>query len=479
MPRAKTLCIALLIAAAAFLSYEFNAFKVTTDGLFISHQLDSERLVLDGLLHGRHKDGTLRLGTYSRPGMLYQDPLVHLLYTKKNKKGVFSEYQSQFGLQLYFFSALAGTLSDDVDFLQSVCALLMALVVAGFYLALEKEFSPSGALCFCIPLVFSPWVVIFARNLYWVEATWFLPTLVTLVFGKGAFESGRRLMLMLLLLSLALLVKFLCGYEYITTIVIAAFVPLVYYAVKSRVGVRRTVMPTLLVGICVLLAFGVAVTFHARNLSSKTGTPYHRIAVIAKKRLLARDVDALASEACKDVRDQKGCAEKYMKTFGPALTCSSAWLMTRYFDMQHFLPWADRIVLSTDDVAAVKEVAERRSIASVGAAIYDIGFSQTVLIGYKAVGMVGFPLFSLLAAAAVLRRRGDALALALLVSLLAPLSWFTLAKGHSYHHFHMNYVLWYLLFVPFAMLLFFHRTDLKPQALPSLTSPIAADVPDA
>ena len=38
----------------------------------------------------------------------------------------------------------------------------------------------------------------------------------------------------------------------------------------------------------------------------------------------------------------------------------------------------------------------------------------------------------------------------LLITFIAPLSWFFLVKNHSYHHYHLNYVLWYLYFIPFS-----------------------------
>jgi hypothetical protein len=38
------------------------------------------------------------------------------------------------------------------------------------------------------------------------------------------------------------------------------------------------------------------------------------------------------------------------------------------------------------------------------------------------------------------------------LSFAAPVSWFIMAKAHSYAHTHMNYVLWYLFFVPFALI---------------------------
>lgn len=44
-----------------------------------------------------------------------------------------------------------------------------------------------------------------------------------------------------------------------------------------------------------------------------------------------------------------------------------------------------------------------------------------------------------------------ALVVSLLLSILAPLSWYILAKGHSYIHVNINYILWY---VPFLLIAF-------------------------
>lgn len=45
----------------------------------------------------------------------------------------------------------------------------------------------------------------------------------------------------------------------------------------------------------------------------------------------------------------------------------------------------------------------------------------------------------------------------LAVSLVAPISWFVMAKGHSFIHTHVNYILWYLPFVPIGLLFLFDR----------------------
>ena len=67
--------------------------------------------------------------------------------------------------------------------------MLMSIVVGILFYLLRKNFSTTVALLFSASLVLSPYVVVFARNLYWVEATWFLPMIVSMYYGKIKFLS--------------------------------------------------------------------------------------------------------------------------------------------------------------------------------------------------------------------------------------------------------------------------------------------------
>jgi hypothetical protein len=454
----KNLFVPTLIALTAFLSYNNNFFLVTSDKLFIEHQLDSEQLVLDGILHGLDSDGPLRLGHYSRPEIDNQDILAHRLYADQNKDGEFIDYKSQFGLQLYLFSFLSETFHWDVHLLQSFSALLMSLIVAFFFVAIRREFSLIHAFFFCIPLIFSPWVVIFARNLYWVEATWFLPAVITFFFGKSSFTSANAALTMGVALFVAFLVKFLCGYEYLTTIALSACVPLAYYTVQYRFGVKRGLLQLMTCGISMSLAFLVALSLHARLLSTDSDTPFNDIVLVAKKRLSTQNTPSLAflKEACKDERNPEECQNIIEQSL-----MSNRFLVTaKYFAMPHFIPWIDRATWNPSDKAALKEVRDNPTLKSIQSAISRISFQSAFFLASIAASIVTFLLFNFFVCRAAYKRM-DSLSAGLLMSLLAPLSWFFLVKGHSYIHYHMNYVLWYLLYVPFGMLLIADRITKK------------------
>lgn len=456
------LFISLLIAFIAFLSYNNNFFLVTSDKLFLEHQLGSEQYVLDGILHGVDSNGYLRLGTYTRPEIVgAPDLLSHQLYTDMNKDGEFHEYKSQFGLQLHVFNFLAENFDSNIHFLQSFSALLMSFTVALFFIAISREFSLTYGFLFCVPLIFSPWVVIFARNLYWVEATWFLPTVITFFFGKNSLRSIYGTVKMGGMLFVAFLIKCLCGYEYLTTIALSACAPLVYYTMQYRFGVKCGLFQLMICGISLFLAFLIAFGLHVRLLSTHSDNPFNDIVLIAKKRISTQNPTSFElNEWCKGSHNPE-CQSVIKKS----LTSNRFIVTAKYFDIPHFLPWIDRADLSSTDRSALKAVLQgvldKPTLDSIQVAISRISFQNMfLLVATRVASPIAFVLFNLFVFKQALKRH-DSLSLGLLVSIMAPLSWFLLGKGHSYIHYHLNYVLWYLPYIPFAMLLLPHKATIK------------------
>lgn len=450
----KNYLIPLLLAITAFLSYNNNFFLVTSDKLFLEHQLDSEQLVLDGILHRSEGNGPLKMGRYARPEINNQSILAHQLYADHNKDGEFSNYESQFGLQYYLFSFLAEILERDVRFLQAFSALLMSLIVVLFFIAIRREFSQVHAFFFCATLIFSPWVVIFARNLYWVEATWFLPTAITFLYGKRSLISGKSAIKMGALLFAAFLAKFLCGYEYLTTIALSACAPLAYYTMQYQIGLKRGLVQLVICGISLTLAFSAAVSLHMGYSSTSSDTAFNTISIIAKKRLATKDPSVAAKEFCNSSLNNEECEKHFVERFGKSLTSNRFAVIAKYFAMPHFLPWLDRMELNPIETATFKAAREEPSLESIRAMFSGIGFRGVAFL----TSIIAFLLFNLFVCQAAIKQRSP-LSLGLLVAIIAPLSWFFLAKAHSYVHYHLNYVLWYLVYIPFGMFFFLKRSN--------------------
>lgn len=442
----------LLILASAFLSYNNNFFGVVLDSTFVHHDIGSEQLVLDGLLHASDMEGRPILGRYTRPEIERQWPQARKLYAANNRSGEFFHYRSQYGLQLQLFNFLSKYLGFSREALNATAALLMSVVVFLFFIAIRNAFSVWHATIFCLPMIFSPWVVVFARHLYWVEFTWFLPTLVSLFLARIASRSVIGSLLLAVLLFAAFTIKFLSGYEYITTIVLAATVPLVGALFEKNRKLIVRILPVVACFTAAGLSFLASISIHAQSLGPEWSAGLREIETVARKRAVSEMSESAIEEICSkdEVPNQGNCRLELQRS----LARSTAKVVAKYFVMPRALPWVQHIRHDPQDLERLRDL---RRDPSVGAAITTaleispISYLRLTLRALEAALLVGLTIIGL----GFVRARRDSLAVALAVSFVAPLSWYVLAKGHSDIHYYLNYVLWYLLFVPFALFFIF------------------------
>ncbi|MDP1363231.1 hypothetical protein, partial [Klebsiella variicola] len=84
------------------------------------------------------------------------------------------------------------------------------------------HYGRAEAIVFAVGVITSTWLIVVSRNLYWVSWTWFLPMLVNGLLLLNRPISPKRWKLVYVAAAVTLLVKSLCGYEYLTSIVIMA-----------------------------------------------------------------------------------------------------------------------------------------------------------------------------------------------------------------------------------------------------------------
>ena len=140
-------------------------------------------------------------------------------------QGDILEYRSQYGLQGKIISWFA---DDDIldmkalsNMVHAVCSILLAVVVLLLVSQIAKGYNSLMAGTFYIVFLLSPWIVNFARNYYWLEFLWFIPMLIGLYFANNISNRGKRITCYLLVF-MAILIKSLCGYEYISSIMLGA-----------------------------------------------------------------------------------------------------------------------------------------------------------------------------------------------------------------------------------------------------------------
>lgn len=310
-----------------------------------------------------------------------------------NKQIHASEYTSQYGLQgkIYSYGAKYFGLSVKT-FHRTNCALL-ALVVLILIAQIAKIFSKSFAVIFFVSILFSPWIVSFARNLYWITFSWFLPAVFAwmLYFCK----SIRFKCMMYAGIFFSSCFKCLSGYEYFSSVLIFAVAPFVFFALmaENRKDVLSNIRQALF--ICLIGTFGfiVAILMHAYlrsggSISSGISTIWHN--------------DVLRRTFGGNVKD-----------FAPVYANSlkaSAWSVIRIY----FSDWQTNVI----SLPVIK------------------------WFSFKALGML-----AILALIFSYRRNKTEAryCLSLIIAFCLPaLSWYMLGKSHSFIHIHMNYVLWYM-----------------------------------
>jgi hypothetical protein len=222
----------------------------------------------------------------------------------------------------------------------------MAFCLSAAYLILRaNKFSGIASAAFTFSLALGPWVIVFARNLYWVQFTWFLPSLVTALSASsvsrvGINNRGRVINYLLLVPTLfcVVLAKLLCGYEYITTIFLASLAVFVSLSYRSCVRKSVIIRGSLIIILVFGLAFGSAVGMHASQLRSLGKPGLQTIWITAAKRASSTTPASLAEKACttfKDPEKLERCRDSYAKS----LLSNPIQVAYRYIYIPSFLPW--------------------------------------------------------------------------------------------------------------------------------------------
>lgn len=415
--------VVLLFAAFIILvlSFQFNYFGAATKNFFDGHQRDSESLVLGRIIETKN-NGYLSnggfLGWYSSDNHVefQYDAYVNDLVPESS----FGSYRQSFGLQGYFYAFLdSGFKLFGVDsgsnrlFLSKLfTSSLLALLLVFFIYFVKSNFGVFTAFLATVLLAASQWLVVFSNNLYWMFFLIILPFIVVNSFlqfkSQGTFpEIEKRIYILYLLVFLAVFIKSLAGYEYMSTILISTVVPLIYFAIKDSWTLKTFITRFVLVGISGLVGFFTAIFMHLVQLANTLGS-------------FSKGLEHLWYTIAKRTH---GDPNTVHEAYRASLESNVFGVILKYLSGTGF------------DLNSLIGFGGKLSFA-------DLIFLIIVLsiFGFMATRKKVFNIDS---------KKHLALNLTLWVSILAPLSWHVLAKGHSYIHGHMNHVLWY---IPFLLL---------------------------
>lgn len=381
-----------------------NKWGIANQEWFDNYQIDSEMLVVN------------RLENSKQNGILNDAALLTFSFDNEANSSVI--YSGQIGLQGIVFSIIDKYIDNDLNKMIKLFHLLIslfnALILTGIILWAYLEF---GIITYCTLLItttISQWITVFGRNLYWVIGLSFLPFLVVAFMLYIQSEKKKNLNCILYIsIFLILFIKSACGYEYISTVLISMEIPVIYYAIKDKWNLKEAATKFLLIGLAGVCGFMVAIIINAWQIGLTQGG-------------IKNGFDAILYNVEKRT---VGDPSKVDPIYAESLSANVSIVLQRYFNDGYIFDFSN-IVTRTKTLGfyrvTYKEIIE----------VYTIFIGMIVIYNKYTKGTV------------IYSRKGVAIFIAMIISILAPLSWFILAKGHSYIHTHINFILWH---IPFTL----------------------------
>ncbi|OQK16038.1 hypothetical protein AU255_13060 [Methyloprofundus sedimenti] len=411
----------LISIVILFISFQFNFLKSVPAGHFSSFQYDSESLVIGRLVESKINgvfSNNGQLGYASVDNLKYGDPDFFgggkKAFLNSNIPFSYNKYNSQFGFQGVLFSVSDKILSIfdipveyHLKIFHAATSLFLVIILSSILYVFSIEFGLLPVAIALAGIACSDWLILFARNLYWVAGFWFFPMLIVLwVHYKEKINNTFSWDLTVIMVFTAVFLKSLSGYEYISTILLSMIVPIVYYALIMKWSWMRYIQRTLIIGVAGLCGFISAFCIHLWQLFLGT----------------------------KDIT----------KAFE---------LIYQRVTIRTFTDPSSLDTNSIDLASAKSDVITVLLTYLKGSSLYG-HFSFLFLISVIAVAsLIGIICLIKCDSLQFDKLKFKALLITTWVSILAPISWYVLAKGHSFVHVHMNYVLWYIPYIIYGFIL--------------------------
>lgn len=364
---------------------------------------------------------------------------IPALYPMSMDDGTY--YLSQFGLHGIVMAAIHNHTRTDlpvfITHVRQILVVIFSATLALFLLSVRMKFGTLAALITMLLIMLSPWLSAFSRNLYWATALHFLPFAI----AWTAYPLLRkRLGWLLSMLTFAVLLKSLCGYEYITAIIGSVAVAVFWHEYVGGNDFRGAVKRTFPVTAAALLGFFLALSIQAVQLAHYTGSEgIHELI----SRMLVRTVEPPSNQISLDGEYAALVAKKIGDTFGQL-----AAIRNHESDIARLL--GNHYVLGA---FVFFNYLRLPAVALPGS---NLDIDPLVLATAQLPIIV--PIVYLLAALsrakkkppdAEQRRRRYEVAL---LSFLAPLSWQVAAFGHMIYHLQINAIVYYMPFLLLAYL---------------------------
>ena len=357
--------------------------KYYKKGNFISFNNGKKLKIIDVIKKNENVYVNLEKGKIDLKNIL---PDFSIYETESNKmisREGVDDYVSLVGIQGHIFSFLYNNCHISLSMCYHINNLLLAVVLVVICVLVKKKTNLLFASIMYISFILSPWLTTFSRSLYWIAFAWFIPCIMAMLY----FDQYKKRYLVLMYLSV--LFKCLAGYEYISTIFIFALSIPFAEIIKNRVNWKTIIKHLCIISIVMICGFITAILIHASIRGNNLLDGINKIFV--------EDV----------LRRTYGNAQNFDPVYAESLNASPISVIAKYV-----------YCFNTDIIFGIR--SNLFPVLLIISAIYA---------AYRLIKDRYFYSFMYF------------------IMLLAPLSWFILAKGHSYIHTHLNFVLWYFGFI--------------------------------
>jgi hypothetical protein len=275
-----------------------------------------------------------------------------------------------------------------IGFYHFLSALMCAAAFMWVAYKIRDRFGFAAATGFVVPVAFEPMFTALAPNLYWAVGLWFVPMAIAMDIA-GA-ENRRRKWWLIVAIGAAVFAKSLCGYEFITTVIVAAMIGCLLNTRDEGGYPFQNIIDMVWVALAGVAGFVLAVLVHGAKLG---------FAVI-----LDRAID---------------------RTSGGGSAVDQGLNIGQFASVSSVL----RTYLGANDYTQIRNFGLLIGVLGVVAVAAFLDQEYGWFLGAD-------------------RRKLRTLAFAFLASLAAPLSWFILAKAHAYAHQPLDFILWHVPTVP-------------------------------
>ncbi|WP_029903627.1 hypothetical protein [Prevotella sp. 10(H)] len=417
------------------LSFYLNLFKIAPDLKYTEYETFEEALVL-GRMAKAEKDGFFAASgftgvNHSRPDSIISEEQVNDLTLRDyvisetqfdQKKYYIGEEKTPNGYCVYVShsggqASLYYLIQKILPFSKETCyqilrllnAVLMAISFLVFIGWILRNVGFIAAVISFVLIFLSPWIVLFGGNgLWWSLWNFYVPFLTMLLLLEEKYSlhkdvSDRKIYAMLFL---ALTIKFFfSGLEFISTVILSIFIPIIYYAYLERWQFLKFMKHSLKATMVALGALVLQFIVLALQLWNLLRNPTAAIRYIES-------------------------AFTRRSSFGEFASASGATEDT------------DSFLFTWNNV--IKFYLRENST--------DWGFSP-IFIRIRFI----YLFLIIIACAAIIYlltkqlqdRKYKALILSVFISVICPLSWYIIFKEHAFWHVQLDVIVWYM---PFLLL---------------------------